>query len=244
MEVIKKLDEQQVKDFDTDYIEGKDWTDLSAYLSALFPEGAFCFLDIGGGNGVFCDKVLAAFPQASAVLLDNSEYLVALNEIRENKTIVCDSVENVTALFQDKKFDVIFLNLVLHHFVGNSYQATYQNVVNTLNNLKPLLSENGVVYIMEDIYNGLIFDSLPSFLIFTLTSSKKMAKITKRLGANTAGTGVCFRSEKQWKRIIDKCGYEIIREGDSHRFRFPLLKTLLLHLGKVGMKFLWLKKNR
>jgi ubiquinone/menaquinone biosynthesis C-methylase UbiE len=244
MEVIKKLDDRQVKDFDTDYIQGKDWEDLKDYLSICFPSGRFTFLDIGGGNGVFCDKVLAGFPKAQAVLLDNSEYLISLNRTQDNKVIICDSVENISSLFQTEKFDVIFLNLVLHHFVGNNYRLTYNNVVNVLESLKPLLSEKGRVYIMEDVYNGLLFDGLPSHLIYSLTSNKKIAKITKRFGANTAGVGVCFRSKKQWKRIFDRCGFDIIKTEDSERFKFSLPKVILLHLGKVGMQCFWLKKKK
>jgi SAM-dependent methyltransferase len=243
MEHIKKLDDQQVLNFDTDYIQNKDWNKLCEYLSVLFPEGDFSFLDIGGGNGVFCDKVLETFPQSTAVLLDNSEYLISLNKSSTRKSVICDSVENVGMIIRDKKFDVIFLNLVLHHFVGNSYNATYKNVVNTFLHLKPLLSPRGNVYVFEDFYNGLIFDGLTGYLIFMLTSSKMLAGLTRRMGANTGGTGVCFRSKKQWEKIIRKCGYTIVHEGESHLFKFPLIKRLLLHMGKVNMGYLWLKKE-
>jgi SAM-dependent methyltransferase len=244
METIKKLDEQQVLDFDTDYIQDEDWNKLCEYLRILFPDGVFNFLDIGGGNGVFCDKILAAFPQSKGVLLDNSEYLIALNKQSERKRIVCASVEHIDKLFQSEQFDVVFLNLVLHHFISNSYQSTYKNVKDTFLHLKPLLSSRGYVYVFEDFYNGLIFDNLPSHLIYILTSSKMLAGWTRRLGANTGGIGVCFRSKKQWKKIIDKCGYAIIHEGESHIFQFPFYKRLLLHLGKVNMGYLWLKKNK
>jgi len=243
VETIKKLAEQQVLDFDTDYIQDKDWEKLREYLWVLFPKGNFNFLDIGGGNGIFCDKVLGTFPQSNAVLLDNSEYLISLNKRSERKKIVCDSVENIDKLFQGEEFDVVFLNLVLHHFVGNSYQSTYKNVRDTLLRLKPLLSSGGYVYIHEDFYNGLIFDGLPSYLIFTLTSNKMFSGFTRKLGANTGGVGVCFRSKKQWGKIINECGYNIIHQGDSVVFEFPLYKKLLLHLGKVNMGYMWLKKE-
>ena len=243
METIKKLDDQQVLDFDTDYIQDDDWHKLVEYLRVLFPEGDFSFLDIGGGNGVFCDKILDTFPKSTAVLLDNSEYLISLNKPSERKRIICDSVENMDKVFTSEKFDVIFLNLVLHHFVSNSYKATYKNVVNTFIRLKPLLSSRGYVYVFEDFYNGLIFDGLSGYLIFRLTSSKMLAGLTRKLGANTGGVGVCFRSRKQWGKIIKECEYEIIHEGKSHLFKFPLYKKLLLHLGKVNMGYLWLKKE-
>ena len=243
METIKKLNEQQVLDFDTDYIQDADWDKLCEYLRILFPDGNFSFLDIGGGNGVFCDKVLNTFPKSTAVLLDNSEYLVSLNKKSERKRIICDSVENIDKLFQGETFNVVFLNLVLHHFVSNSYKSTHNNVTNTFLRLKPLLSSNGYVYVFEDFYNGLIFDGLASYLIYTLTSSKMLAGLTRKFGANTGGTGVCFRSRKQWGKIIDECGYKIIHEGESHLFTFPSWKRILLHMGKVNMGYLWLKKE-
>jgi len=240
---IKKLDEQQVLDFDTDYIQEEDWDKLCEYLRVLFPTGSFSFLDIGGGNGVFCDKVLNTFPQSKAVLLDNSEYLISLNTQSERKRIVCASVETIDKLFQGEQFDLIFLNLVLHHFVSTGYKSTYKNVKNTFLHLKPLLSSGGYIYVFEDFYNGRIFDGLTSYLIFSLTSSKTIAGLTRKLGANTGGVGVCFRSRKQWGKIIKECGYKIIHEGESHIFRFPFYKRLLLHMGKVNMGYLWLKKE-
>jgi hypothetical protein len=243
METIKKLDEQQVLDFDTDYIQGEDWNQLCEYLWVLFPDGNFSFLDIGGGNGVFCDKVLNAFPNSKAVLLDNSEYLISLNKQSGRKKIICNSVENVNRIFPEEKFDIVFLNLVLHHFVSNTYRATYKNVINTFRHLKSLLASGGYVYVFEDFYNGAVFDGLPSYLIYTLTSSKRLARLTRKLGANTCGFGVCFRSRKQWQKIIKKCGYEIFHEGKSHLFDFPLYKNILLHLGKVNMGYLWLKNK-
>lgn len=243
METIKKLDDQQVLDFDTDYIQDNDWDNLCEYLWTLFPKGNFRFLDVGGGNGVFCDKLLAAFPHSTAVLLDNSEYLLSLNKQSNRKRIICESVENIDKIFPNEQFDVVFLNLVLHHFVSNSYKATLRNVTNTFLRLKPLLSSGGYVYVFEDFYNGLIFNGLTSYLIFTLTSSKMLAGLTRKLGANTGGVGVCFRSRKQWGKIIKKCGYEVVNEGESHVFKFPLYKRILLHMGKVNMGYLWLKKE-
>jgi hypothetical protein len=243
MKPIKKLDNQQVLNFDTDYIQHDDWSKLCEYLLILFPEGDFRFLDVGGGNGVFCDKVLNAFPRSTAVLLDNSEYLISLNRQSERKKIICDSVENVDQLFQEELFDVVFLNLVLHHFVSNNYKATYKNVTDTFFHLRSILSPRGCVYVFEDFYNGMIFDSLSGYLIYILTSNKMLAGLTRRFGANTAGIGVCFRSRKQWEKIIKKCGYKIIHEGESHSFRWPLWKRILLHMGKVNMGYLWLKKE-
>lgn len=243
MEAIKKLDEQQVLDFDTDYIRDEEWDKLCEYLWQLFPDGNFKFLDIGGGNGVFCDKVLDIFPQSKAVLLDNSEYLISLNKQSDRKRIICESVEKIDKLFQGEEFDVVFLNLVLHHFVSNNYKATYKNVKDTFLNLKLLLSSKGYVCVFEDFYNGLIFDGLPSHLIFALTSSKIFAGLTRKFGANTGGVGVCFRSKKQWIKIISECGYGIVHEGKSVVFEFPFYKRILLHLGKVNMGYMWLKKE-
>jgi len=242
VETIKKLDEQQVLDFDTDYIRDEDWNQLREYLQALFPTGIFNFLDIGGGNGVFSDKVLDTFPRSQAVLLDNSEYLISLNKRSERKRIICDSVENIDKLFQGERFDVIFLNLVLHHFVSAGYKSTYQNVKDTFLRLKSLLSSGGYVYVMEDFYSGLIFDGFPGYLIFTLTSSKMFSGLTRKLGANTGGVGVCFRSKRQWEKIIKECSFKIVHQGDSVVFEFPLYKKLLLHLGKVNMGYMWLKQ--
>ncbi len=244
MGTIKKLDEEQVYNFDTDYIQGADWVNLVEHLNKSFPDGEFSFIDVGGGNGVFCDKLLETFPKSKGVLIDNSEYLINLNKENPRKTIICDSVENINKLLPDEKFDVIFLNLVLHHFIGNSYKISRSIVENTLNNLYPLLSDRGLLYIMEDVYNGKYIDGLASYLIFSITSIKALGGITRRLGANTGGVGVCFRSRKQWLSLFDKCGYKVDKEDISHRFNnFPFYKRFILHMGDTGMVSFWLEKK-
>ncbi len=65
------------------------------------------------------------------------------------------------------------------------------------------------------MYDGAVFDALPSHLIYELTASKALAGITWRMGANTAGVGVCFRSKRGWEKVIDQAGLTVRRYQDD-----------------------------
>ena len=75
-EAMKKLDDSQVESFDTDYVTGARWETVKARVDRDFPGGDFRFLDLGGGNGVFTDCLLEAYPKAQGTVLDNSELLL------------------------------------------------------------------------------------------------------------------------------------------------------------------------
>jgi 16S rRNA G1207 methylase RsmC len=60
-----------------------------------FPDGHFNFIDIGGGDGLFADKVLARFPNSHGTVLDNSQLLLKKNIPSSRKNIIFNSAENI-----------------------------------------------------------------------------------------------------------------------------------------------------
>lgn len=195
---LKKLDDAQVEAFDTEYVDDNRWAaTVEARINQDFPDGHFTFLDVGGGNGNgnFADRILAQYPNSVGTVLDNSETMLSRNKPNERKTVVLDSVENLEK--SNATYDMISLNWVLHHMVGDSYMQSRRNQIWTLKTVKALLTARGRVSIFENLYDGYLVDSLPGRIIFNLTSSKAISGITQRLGANTAGVGVCFLSKKQ-----------------------------------------------
>lgn len=94
---IKKLSEDQVYDFDYKNINPRRWKVVKNLLdnSEFNYDRIFSFLDIGGGNGRFTDKVLETYPNSRGTVLDNSEYLLSKNIKHKQKSIICASVENM-----------------------------------------------------------------------------------------------------------------------------------------------------
>jgi len=235
---MKQLEDSQLETFDTEYVNEQRWKIVKEQINKDFPEGDFSFLDIGGGNGLFADKLLANYPHSRGTVLDNSQLLLNKNLTNTKKTLVCDSVENLDKLNQ--KYDLICFNWLLHHLVGNSYLATRKNISFALDAVVPLLTPRGRVSIFENMYNGLIIDGLPSRLIFNLTSNKTIAGFTKKMGANTAGIGVCFLSQKQWVEQLNHTSLNLLKYSDDDKWGIPLKWQIFLHVGNIRCGHFWL----
>jgi SAM-dependent methyltransferase len=238
---LKTLDNSQLETFDTDYINDKRWKIIQENIDRDFPKGKFRFLDIGGGNGLFADKLLLNYPNSEGTVLDNSELLIQKNKVNSRKVLICDSVESLSLLNQ--KYDIIFFNWLLHHLVGNSYTESKNNILSALNSAVPLLSEYGRISIYENMYDGLILDSLPSSLIYNLTSNRAIAQITRKMGANTAGVGVCFLSKNQWISTLKKTDLELIKYSDDDKWSIPLTWNVFLHIESIRCGHFWLMKS-
>lgn len=237
---VKQLDDDQLQEFDWEFVDDAKRKNIYQYIDAEFPDGKFTFLDIGGGNGAFVDRVLEEYPHSQGVVLDNSELLIEKNKPHERKKVVLGSATDLTTLF-DQKFDVIFTNYVLHHLVSDGYHKTRQNQIDTLNAARAILTDKGSISIFENIYDGFLLKWLPSYLIFFLTSAKFLAPLVRKLGANTAGIGVCFLSKGQWHKAIRKARLGINGYTDHRSFNLSLFKRVFLHLGNVRGGHFWCK---
>ena len=237
--MIYQLDNQQLATFDTEYVNEHRWQLVKAHIEQSFPTGEFSFLDVGGGNGRFTDRLLTAYPKAIGTVLDNSELLLERNRPHERKTLINASV--ITIQRSAQRYDLISLNWLLHHLVGNSYLESRQNIAATLTALPPLLTERGRVSIFENMYDGILWNGLPSRLIFQLTAAKRLAKLIRKMGANTAGVGVCFLSQRQWRAVIEQQNLEILHYADDAT-PWPVspLHRIVLHLGYIRVGHFWL----
>ncbi len=239
---MKQLEDSQLEAFDTEYVDGKRWEIIKKQIDKDFPDGHFNFLDVGGGNGVFADRLLDYYPNSKGTVLDNSQLLLDKNQTNPRKTIICDSVKNLSAI--ENQYDLICFNWLLHHLIGYSYPETRSNMLTAIKAVLPLLSSQGRISIFENMYNGLIFDGLPSKLIFTLTSSKIIAGLIKKMGANTAGVGVCFLSQQQWIETISKTSLKLLQYTDDDKWPIPLKWQVFLHIGNIRCGHFWLTDSK
>jgi ubiquinone/menaquinone biosynthesis C-methylase UbiE len=96
---IRQLDDQAIQQFDQEYVDDFRWQIIQSLIDKTFTKQNFSFLDIGGGNGRFTDRILQAYPQSTGTLLDNSESILALNKIDRRKRLILGSVEDLTNIF-------------------------------------------------------------------------------------------------------------------------------------------------
>ncbi|MBW4454657.1 MAG: class I SAM-dependent methyltransferase [Nostoc indistinguendum CM1-VF10] len=241
---IKQLKNQQLKDFNQEYVGDLQWETIKTLIDHSFKDKQFSFLDIGGGNGMFTDRILQNYPKSIGTIIDNAKILLELNAHDIRKTLLSGSIEELNNLFEENtKFDLIFFNWSLHHFVKSSYRQTKKTQYEAITNAHNLLSEKGYISIFENMYDGMVFTKLPSYLIFYLTSSKILAPLMKKLGANTAGCGVCFLSKLQWEYIITNAGLIVSQYTDYEKWKINLMRKLFLHIGPVRYGHFWLSKK-
>ena len=55
---LDKLSGGQVALYDTELLDEREMDIIWSAIERHFPDGRFSFLDVGGGNGVFADRVL------------------------------------------------------------------------------------------------------------------------------------------------------------------------------------------
>ena len=237
----RMLDEDQLRTFNTEQICAAEWTTLKPIFDAQFGSREFSFVDVGGGNGSFADMLLAAYPLARGVVLDPAEILLRENKPHPRKEVKLARAENMDELFGERKFDLILFNWILHHVVLDSYSKTVALQRSVISKARRLLKPGGVVSVLENLYEGTVVDGVPSRLIFELTKSALLKPLVSRLGANTAGCGVCFRSRKAWQEDADRAGLRVDKFMELSLKPIGLVKELLLHVGYVGHGFFWLQ---
>ena len=236
---MSQLTDDQLSEFDVEYVTDARWPPIFDGLARLPSE--FRFLDVGGGNGLFADRVLDHFPHASGVVGDNAPILLERNAPRAGKrAIVLDALALPEAGLD--RVDVVFLNWVLHHLVvTGDYVRSRRNIVRVLGDVRWLLEPDGMVSVYENMYDGWPYHNAPSHLIFRATSTQRWAGAMRRLGANTAGVGVCFQSEASWRRIFDEAGFEVVTFTPDEEWQMSRLKRAGLMVRSIHCGHFWLR---
>ena len=159
-------------------------------------------LDIGGGCGKF-----------STNIINDTDYIIEVIDPSLSAKENFISSKNLRLINQDfiqyqtnKKYDFIFLNLVLHHILGKNEFDTRNAQLSFLEKAKKHLKPNGLLFIQENYYEGIFRSDITGKIIYKLTSSKLLEKLIRLLGANTAGEGVRFRSSRSWEILFNKVG--------------------------------------
>ena len=189
--------------------ESQSW-DLN-YVAAFIDSKDYTIgADIGGSVGQFAN-----------LLKDRCKKLERIDVIDpsvSSRNSFC-GVENVhflhTSLEQlnaDRKYDFVVVNFVLHHIVRNTNRQTYEAQKNFISKVSSMLKEDGVIFVEENIYEGVFGTDLGGRVIYEITKLESIASLTRKVGANTAGEGVRFRNQRSWDIMFRSVG---LRELDA-----------------------------
>lgn len=235
-ENIRLLNPQQVANFDVEYIDKSLFRLVCSVIdqNVHYPHQAH-FLDVGGGNGLYADKLIAQYPGCFVDIVEPDSHMNTKNKPNDHKVLVNSVYQEFKGL-QD--YDMIQFNWVLHHFIAHSYAETHALQLEGLRSAYNMLGSEGIVIIFENFYEGKEHTNSPGKLIYQLTSSKLLKPITSALGANTAGVGVCFNSELHWREQLIKAGFNSVFSAHCYDFGNlnPFKKRILgIENQRVGM---------
>lgn len=244
---LRTLDADQLERFNHHLQSPETEGNVIAHLRARYGDAPFTFVDVGGGAGSFSDVLLGAFPNAQGIVLDNAEYLLAKNQPHPRKKTLHASITEITQHLAAASVDVICVNLVLHHLVAGSYVASRAMQHRAIADLVTLLKPAGCLSIIEQGFNGIAIHNLPGWMIYQATASQALKAITKRLGANTAGVGVCFLSDATWQREFAQHPtlklQDTLAHIDAGMYGHKKLVRLALHIRTIHRVHFWLSKT-
>jgi tRNA1(Val) A37 N6-methylase TrmN6 len=202
--------EAKASDYDIAYI-------LSALQAIHKPE--INVMDVGGGMGAVGRVLAEASERIHVDVVDNSA-LAAKHFLHHDRLrLIYDDFLNVHS---DKKYDVMIFRTVLHHIIGNSSRKTLALQHKAISKARDLLHDDGRLIIIENFYDPVVSKDLSGEIIFQCTKLKAFAPIFRRLGANTAGEGVRFRSLDSWLEMFHSHQLEMFGDIVMERWNVPL----------------------
>ena len=145
----------------------------------------------------------------------------------ENVHFIHKNLEQFNA---DRKYDFVVVNFVLHHIVKNTNRQTYEAQKNFISKVSSMLKEDGVIFVEENIYEGVFGSDLGGRVIYEITKLESIASLTRKLGANTAGEGVRFRNQRSWDIMFRSVGLKELDSIVNKEFgaTFPYYKRIPL----------------
>lgn len=239
------LSEVQNTSFDTEYHTAEEFAAKVDVLKRHFGRNPVHFLDAGGGNGLFTDALLEKFPTWSSTIVDVSDHLLVQNAPRARKRVVKASIYEAPHIFQGVQFDMISLNWILHHLVGENFENSVTNITQALLVCTSMLKAGGIICVGENNYSGVWGTNISARLIFGITAVRNpVVKSLVAQHANTAGVGVCFQSEVAWVELFLKAGLVECYPRYHHRpFNIRGLKKWALLLKTAGKVHFYLRPS-
>ncbi|MDB2668338.1 class I SAM-dependent methyltransferase [Alphaproteobacteria bacterium] len=200
-------------------------------------------LDVGGGVGVFAEHVAKLQEGTQIDVIEPGTEAHGKFRKSEGIKLIKGYFPNIKL---SQKYDFVLFNLVLHHMLDENHFKTRELQRAALREAAKILKKNGVIVVQENIYDPLFGRDLSGRLIYYFTRSKIFEKIFRRLGANTAGEGVSFNSDKEWEAIMTESGLSIEQKIDNLDWsnQQKLYEKLVFLIQRRYQRVYYLRKSR
>lgn len=183
--------------------------DIRQLLAMLGPAAAappppITVLDVGGGIGTVGKVLAERLDRLRVDVVDNS-VLARDGFVRHDRVRLIFG--DFLTIPETEKYHAVIFRTVLHHIIGDSTAETRHRQRQAIQKAGRLLAPGGRIAVIENFYESYLGNDLSGEVIFQLTKLKFLAGLTRRLGANTAGEGVRFRSFDAWTRLFAEQGF-------------------------------------
>lgn len=178
---------------------------------------AVSLLDVGGGDGFLADRVLEAFPNVRATVVDISQQLLDRNRPHPRKTLVCSDLHDFFRSCPARTaVDVINFDVLLHHVLTpTSFRESRRMQSRVIEQAVRVLAEDGAISIREILYDS--WPVLPRrathwFLWYLSTRRlpRPLSRLLHALGVRSQGAGVCYLDETDLNAILHEHGLCVV----------------------------------
>lgn len=231
------VDEQSIGRYDQDYIDDQFLDQLLQTIATLNSHIAEV-ADFGGGNGRFLDRLLHRLPNAHGTNYEISARQRLLNTDSTQKTVLAESLLSIDA---HPKFDLVLMNWVLHHLVGNDLPTTLRLIRAAADIALRTLKPGGIVVVTENLVQSICPERFASAALFWITRSKLLKPVLSRMrdGEAVAGVGLYYMSEPQLHTMFPQFEHLLTFDRKQHDHGW---KIRLIGITRVTEKVLIFKK--
>lgn len=168
--------------------------------------------DIGCGSGLFTDKFLSEYRNATACCMDFSRGMLAKNKFDSRKTLVCGNAKALP--FWGQRFDLINIDAVMHHMIEpDGYERSVSSISTFLDRLREVSSPRGLLAVREIAVQGVPWGRLAPRMIYGVSTMRLPdagVRLLRKFGLETAGVGVAFLTKRNWMNVFHNTGWSVI----------------------------------
>lgn len=224
--------------YDRSYIE----TDAEASRFFFFEEDVLpryidrviSCIDLGCGGGVFLNYIKKKHGVSHVFGLDISESMLMDARKHKDGSVGLAQGSILHLPFEDNKFDLVYMDDVLHHIVSKRRSGSKKLAIQTLENIKRITKPNGIFILREQYYESYLILTISSHIIMFLLNLSNSLGIKLPHKEAHIGLLVTFYTRKELQQMIELVGGRIIELSDR-KWRKGLTDHLALvkNMGKI-----------
>jgi len=223
----------------------KVYQPIMSYLKEIDSSVMKKILDFGCGDGHFIKYMIENGFKAEFYGSDISFSMINLAKKKlqnhQVELFIADGFK--MPLKSGSKFDIIHVDMILHHLIGKTRSESIQLVHRMLGILMNMLSEKGILIIEEHISASYFIPSLAPIIVFYGLKLINFLRLDVSKIANEIQPGleVNFFHEGQLKKILEKYGR--VQRIRKKTVKPPRLRRVLL-VKEVGVMSFVVKKGQ